>query len=157
VLYDVILAQNYFTHPPFTYIKRSGLAMGAPTSSILSEVYLQSLEHTKLYDILIKHQITGYFRYVDDILMIYDITTTDIQKTLEHFNEAAYPMSFTVEKEKEGSINFLDISIHRHPQNVEFDIYRKPTTTDTIVPWDSNHPTAHKLAAFRYLIKRVQS
>jgi len=45
--------------------------MGAPTSSILSEIYLQYLENTEIFDILLKHHIIGYFRYVDDILIVY--------------------------------------------------------------------------------------
>jgi len=33
--------------------------MGAPTSSILSEIYLQSLENTKIFDILKEEKIIG--------------------------------------------------------------------------------------------------
>jgi hypothetical protein len=36
--------------------------MGAPTSSIFSELYLQHFESTKIYDILMNHNIEGYFR-----------------------------------------------------------------------------------------------
>jgi hypothetical protein len=39
-----VLEQNYF--------QLGGLAMGAPSSGILSDVYLQNLEHTKIIDIL---------------------------------------------------------------------------------------------------------
>jgi hypothetical protein len=46
--------------------------MGAPTSAILAEIYIQYLEHKQLYPILIKQKIIGYFRYVDDILIIYN-------------------------------------------------------------------------------------
>jgi hypothetical protein len=35
-----------------TYFQLSGWAMGAPFSGILSEVFLQNLEHTKIIDIL---------------------------------------------------------------------------------------------------------
>jgi hypothetical protein len=41
--------------------------MGASTSSILSEVFLQHIEHTAIYDILARNKILGYFRYVNDI------------------------------------------------------------------------------------------
>jgi hypothetical protein len=43
--------------------------MGVPNSSILSGVFLQSLEHNNsIYKILIELNIKAYFRYVDDIL-----------------------------------------------------------------------------------------
>jgi hypothetical protein len=44
-----------------------GLAMGSPSPSILSEVYLQYVECTAIYDILVRSQILEYFRYVDDV------------------------------------------------------------------------------------------
>jgi hypothetical protein len=44
--------------------------MGAPTSAILAEVYVQYMEHKQLYPILRKVQIIGYYRYVDDIFII---------------------------------------------------------------------------------------
>ena len=40
----IIITQNYFSFREKTYPQMNGLAMGAPTSSILSEIYLQHLE-----------------------------------------------------------------------------------------------------------------
>jgi len=37
------------------------------------------------------------------------------------------------------------------------DIYRKPTSTDVIIPNDSCHPKEHKVAAIRYLRNRMVS
>jgi hypothetical protein len=65
--------------------------MGAPTSSVFSEIYLEFLEHTQLHNISIRHHILGYFRYVDDILVIYDASTTNIQTVLDQFNDASQP------------------------------------------------------------------
>jgi len=50
------------------YKKEEGLAMGAPTSSTFSEIYLQYIKNTKIFDILAKHHIIRYFQYVEDIL-----------------------------------------------------------------------------------------
>jgi hypothetical protein len=52
--------------------------MGAHTSAILSELYLQHLEHVKIVDILIQNHILGYFRHVDDILIAFNSELTDI-------------------------------------------------------------------------------
>ena len=35
--------------------------------------------------------------------------------------------------------------------NIQFKIYRKPTTTDTLILSNSNHPLKYKLSAIRYL------
>ena len=61
------LSQNYFQFGTHQYIQKQGLAMGAPTSSIFSEIYMQYLEHIKIFDILTKHKLLGYFRYADNI------------------------------------------------------------------------------------------
>jgi hypothetical protein len=39
-----------------------------------------------VYDIFVKHKIIGYFRYVNDILIIYNEKHTDINLTLHDFN-----------------------------------------------------------------------
>jgi hypothetical protein len=54
-------------------------------------------------------------------------------------------------------INYLDITIHRTPTDWRVSIYRKPTFTDTIIPYTSNHPTKHKFAAIRFLYKRMNT
>jgi hypothetical protein len=38
-------------------MQNEGLAMGAPTSAILAETYIQHLEHTSIFDILNKHRL----------------------------------------------------------------------------------------------------
>jgi hypothetical protein len=35
------------------------------------------------------------------------------------------------------------------------EVYRKPTSTDITTHYSSNHPTEHKIAAYRYLIKKI--
>jgi hypothetical protein len=47
------------------------------------------------------------------------------------------------------------LTIIKHPSKIEIDIYRKPATTDTTINYSSNHPTEHKMAAYRYMINRI--
>jgi hypothetical protein len=46
--YDVITKQNYFTHNNNIVIQKDGLAMGAPSSGLIAEIFLQHLEHLHL-------------------------------------------------------------------------------------------------------------
>ena len=48
----LVVTQNYFKLQDKTYLQKNGLAMGAPTSSALSEIYLQFMENTKIFVIL---------------------------------------------------------------------------------------------------------
>jgi hypothetical protein len=75
--------------------------MGAPTSSVLSEIYLQHLENTEICNLLIKQNIEGYFRYVDDILIIYNENRTNVSDHLDCFNKLNPKLVFTLEREKD--------------------------------------------------------
>jgi len=57
-----ILKQNYFESKNNFYVQNKGLAMMAPTSSVLSEIYLQFIEHTAIYKVLLQNNILRYFQ-----------------------------------------------------------------------------------------------
>jgi len=61
-LVKTFITPIYFRFQNMTYIKLDGLAMGAPTSSVLSEFYLQYLESHKIYSLLLIPKVEGYFR-----------------------------------------------------------------------------------------------
>jgi hypothetical protein len=115
------------------------------------------LENTVIYDTLCAENIAGYFRYVDDILIIYIHDTTNIEDVLNKFNGLTPGLSFTLEHEQDNQLNFLDLTISRRVYKIEFGIYRKPTTPDVIIPKNSCHPYQHKMAAPRYFLNRMNS
>ena len=96
-------------------IQKDGLAMGAPSLGLISEIFLQHMEQTHLTHLAAKHKIIEYFCYVDDILLIYDSNHTDIQEILTDFNTIHPNLKFTAETESDNRINYLDITIHRTP------------------------------------------
>jgi hypothetical protein len=128
--------------------------MRAPTSAILAEVFIQYLQYTKIVDILQKSQIIYYHRYVDDILIIYNAHTTKINDVLDEFNKIHMKVKFTIEKEENNKINFLDLSISKTRNRIQLSIYRKPTTTHLIIHNNLWHPPPpqHKRT---YLLNRI--
>jgi len=76
---------------------------------------------------------------------------------LDDFNALHPKLQFTAEPERDHTLKYLDISIHRTPTNIKTAIYRKPTFTDTIITYTSNHPTHHKYTAVRLLFNRLDS
>jgi hypothetical protein len=119
--YDVITQQNYFTNNGNTVLQKDGLAMGAP-SSIISEIFLQHLEHSILTPIADKLQLINYFRYVDDILIIFDNQHTDINIITNYFNSIHHNIQFTNETEHKNKINYLDITITRNCGHINISI-----------------------------------
>jgi hypothetical protein len=94
---------------------------------------------------------------VDDILLLYNKQITNINNTLKQFNEINPKLQFTIEKEKDNVINFSDITITRNPNSVQYGIYRKPTTADSIIHNTSCHPIEHKMLVISYLIHRMNT
>jgi hypothetical protein len=95
--YDTITRQNYFSHNHNIMTQRNGLAMGAPSSGLIAEIFLQHTEHKHLPSITQKHKIVNYFRYVDDILVIFDSTHTYVPDILTDFNVIHPHLHFTAE------------------------------------------------------------
>ena len=81
-LSQITIRQNYFRFLNSFFIQENGFAMGSPTSSIFSEVFLQHIESTAILEILLQKRIIRYFRYVDDILIVYNDSITNIQDVL---------------------------------------------------------------------------
>jgi hypothetical protein len=89
---NAILSENYFQFSNDYYKQGGGLPMGDPSFEILAKIFLQFLQHNDMYYILKNCKIVGYVRYVDGIL---------IQPNLQ----------FTVVKEQNNKIQFIDITI----------------------------------------------
>jgi hypothetical protein len=119
--------------------------------------YFQYQENSRIYDLLRNHNIAGYFRYVDDILIVYNESTTNIEDLFQCFNNLTPKLKFTLQKEVEQKINFLHLTIQREHNNFSIDIYRKLTFTDIIIPSNSCHPEEHKITAVRYLYNRLDA
>jgi len=131
--------------------------MGAPTSGLISEFFLQNLGHFHLTHLSNKHRIYNYHCYVDDILLIFDSNHTNNQNILDDFNAIHPNLKFTAETETNNSINYLHVTIHKTPKNWKISIYRKPTFIDTIIPYTSNHPPQHKYAAIGFLYNKLKT
>jgi len=129
--------------------------MGAPSSGILSEIFLQYIQALHIAHLTKKNMIINYFHYVDDILLIFDFNHTNIQAILTDFNSIDPNLHFITETEQNNTINYLDISIQKTAHNIRIAITEKPTFTDTIITYSANHPTQHKYAAIRYLYNRL--
>jgi hypothetical protein len=76
--------------------------MGAPFSPILAETFLHNIAH----NIIQNYKILGYYRYVVDVLLVYNTQITDINNTVKEFNEINPKLQFTFEKEEDSVINF---------------------------------------------------
>jgi hypothetical protein len=155
-LIDVAVNQNYFKYNNLYSSQQKGLAIGALSSAILSEIFIENLEHNELYRIITKHEVLNYFRYVDDTLIIYGETKTYIGNALSGFSMLYRNLQFTMEKENNKAINYLDKTVIRKPTKFLFNTYRRPTTISTVIHSISCHPAERKIIAFNCLYSSVK-
>ena len=57
----LVKQNNYFQFQVTLYIQEEGLGMGAPTSTIFSEIYLQHAENKKIFNIFIRTSYNWMF------------------------------------------------------------------------------------------------
>lgn len=155
-LLKLCLSQDFFTFNNKYYRQTQGLAMGNPLSPFLSDLFLDNLENKYIFNNHNKFgKVKAWYRYVDDILAFIDGSPPDIEQILDEMNLIHPAIIFTVELENNNSINFLDLTIRKTVNKLEFSIYRKPTQTDHLIPSSSSHPFQHKMAALYCYTNRL--
>ena len=111
---------------------KEGLAMGNPFSPLASEIFMDYLE-TKIRAHPYFKLFMFWYRYVDDVLAIFLGTRRQLQNFLNFINDLHRNISFTIEIEVNDSINFLDLSITKQNNKLNFSIFHKPTHTDMVI------------------------
>ena len=129
--------------------------MGSCLSPLLAEIFMNYFETTFLKINKYKNELLHWFRYVDDILICWNGSNRQFEDFFNQLNNFHPNIKFTVEKEENKTINYLDLSINRSDHEHNFKIYRKPSFTDVTIHRDSSHPTAHKLSAYHSMLHRL--
>ena len=94
-------------------------------------------------------------RFVDDTFCI--MNSAILQEFFQHINKIEKSIKFTMEKEENSSIAFLDINVTRREDgSFKTSIYRKPTHTNRYLNFQSNHPNSHKRSVVNSLINRAK-
>lgn len=133
--------------------------MGSPLSGTSAEIYLNHFENSHIMNSTNPHfkNIIYWYRYVDDIILLYKGTNRQLDKLHQHLNTRESNIKFTLKTEKDNKINFLDLTIIKDNHKHAFKIYRKPTETDHTIPIDSHHPYQHKISAYNHMINRLNN
>ena len=136
-LIELCIRNNVFmTHNRIFYKQIFGMSMGNPLSATLANLFMECFE-TKLLPSIKKFHLP-WIRYVDDILCFWPHDKCPLD-FLTKLNNLCPSIKFTMEKENNKTINFLDVKIFKTDNKFEFSVYRKATNADAFIHFFSDH------------------
>ena len=133
------------------YQQVSGLAMGGSISAVLSNLVMEHFELNALSTI--PFLIFLYKRYVDDKFLI--VKRGEENSILQFFNSLNPSIQFTMEVEKDGVLNYLDMSVIRVGNKLKCKWYQKPTSSGRYSNFLSVQPTNIKRNVALNLARRM--
>ena len=126
--------------------------MGSPVSAVIANMVMEDVEQRALASSPV--QPLFWKRYVDDVISA--VSGNEAGRLLSHLNSVEPSIQFTIERENDRRLSFLDLNVYRaHRGNLETSVYRKPTHTDKYLAFDSHHPICHKKSVTRTLLTRA--
>ena len=97
------------------------------------------------------------FRQFTTALFRYKVLNDYSDTLLAHINSLRDSIKFTMEREVDGSISFLDCQLRRNENNrLSVTVHRKSTHTDKYLSFDSHHPVHVKQGVVKSLFDRAR-
>lgn len=88
---------------------------------------------------------------------IYNCKKEHINIVIDTFNSYNQKLQFTVEKEQENSINFLDLKLIKDNNKIITNWYQKPISSDRLINYLSDHPIPQKKNIVYNMVDRAIS
>jgi hypothetical protein len=155
-LFQHVLTSTYFLHKGNFYEQTVGVPMGSPLSPAVVNFFMEEFEEKALSTAPLKPK--HFFRYVDDTFIVWAHGHENLDNFLAHMNNQHPNIKFTMEKEEEGCLPFLDIMIHRKENgSLGHGVFRKKTHTDLYLNADSHYHPSQKRGVLTTLLHRARS
>lgn len=150
---NLIINNNFFRFDNRVYLQEEGAPMGSPISGLLAEFILRPLEED--INCNFKNPPMVWWRYVDDVFIVWQHDVVLLDEFFSLINGLNPKIKFTLEKERDKTLQFLDVLLIRTPIGIERKIFRKPISTLATIPHNAEAPMSYKLSAYRHLIYRA--
>ena len=139
----------------FTQI--DGTPIGKSISGPLADIYMIWFEEQYIFNDNNEFRafIKSWKRFRDDIYVIWSGGNEALDYFFWQLNYKEPRIQFTIEREKNNTLAFLDISIKRLADRLITNVYRKDTHTQKYINWKSNCSKNCKLGILKGLIHRA--
>jgi hypothetical protein len=152
-LLEMCLRTTYFQVEDKFFQQKDGMAMGNSLSPVVSNIYMEHFE--KLALDTTEYKPTKWLRYVDDMFIVWPHGPDKLQEFYHHINNLRPSIQFTMERESNNHLPFLDVLVTKNGSFLSTNVYRKPTHTGRYLHFESNHPHHVKRGVVRSLIHRA--
>ena len=155
-LLQLTVSNTYFIFNKCLFKQLDGLAMGNPLAPALANVFLCNMEKL-IFNTCPEHfKPKFYRRYLDDTFAIFD-DEYQANQFFTFINNIHDNISFTMEKQNQYKLPFLDLHIDNSNQLFSSSVYRKPTFTGLATSFYSYCPIMFKINAIKTLLHRAYS
>uniref|UniRef100_A0A8C5QCQ3 Reverse transcriptase domain-containing protein n=1 Tax=Leptobrachium leishanense TaxID=445787 RepID=A0A8C5QCQ3_9ANUR len=141
-LLTYILTHNFFLFDGKYYLQTRGTAMGTSCAPSYANLYLALWEETVVFTEKTKKYTTNvskWFRYIDDIFLLWHGSENLLNEWLDELNTNNIGLTLTLVNSKE-KLQFLDLMIEIENNTLQTKLYRKETSTNNLLNWESYHP-----------------
>ena len=145
--------QTHFIFNGKFYNQIDGVAMGSPLAPVLANIFMSFYESKWLNEYNL-NKPKFYLRYVDDIVPAFD-KEQDLLDFLNFLNKRHPNIKFTIEKQINHSIAFLDVFISGiDNENLTLQTYHKSTYTRLLLNFKSFTSFSYKISSIKCLTDR---
>ena len=138
------------------YKKVDGVAMGSPLGPALANIFMCSFASKWLRDCPNDFKPVFYRRYIDGIFVLFS-SPDHADKFREYLSSKHPNIKFSIEKEEDDCLPFLDVNIFHENYKFVTNVYRKKTFSGIYTNFTSFIPETYKIGLMKSLLFRCFS
>ena len=138
------------------YKQVDGVATGSPLGPALANIFMCSFESKWLRNCANNFKSVFYRRYIDDIFILF--SSPDHADKFRKYLSSKHPnIKFSIEKEEDGCLPFLDVNIFCENDKFATDVCRKKTFSGVYTNFKSFILETYKIGLIKSLLFRCFS
>jgi hypothetical protein len=146
-----IVENRYFKYEDTIFSQLKGMPMGSPASPVIADIVMEELLKNTLEKLKTKPRLLT--KYVDDLFAI--TKSNETENILLELNSYHKNIKFTIEKEQNSKLPYLDSTINRVGGKLKLKWYKKPMASGRLINHNSKHPRTMIINTARGCIKRM--
>ena len=111
--------------------------MGPPLSPVIANIYMEGFEEEALDTAVDRPSL--WVRYVDNTFVIWPHGPDKLENFHSHLNSLRKSIQFTIEREQNNQLPFLDVLVTKAGNHMTTSIHRKTTHTDQYLHHEFYH------------------